>query len=114
MYSFSFFVNSFTSYISFDKNRFSASSACPILPHALILGATPNDIVVESIFLYPDDINKLCSPKFLVCLTNSNPNFAIALFSSTNGTMSDIVPIHTISKYFKYSFSSKPNFIPIA
>ena len=35
----------------FDKNSFNASSACPILPHAFILGATPKDIALESIFL---------------------------------------------------------------
>ena len=92
--------------ISFDKNSFNASSACPILPHAFILGATPNDIVFESIFLYPDDISKDFNPMFFVCVTSINPNFAITLFSSTNGTISDIVPTHTISKYFKYSFSS--------
>ena len=38
----------------------------------------------------------------------------MTLFSSTNGTMSDIVPIQTISKYFKYSSSFNPNFIPKA
>ena len=51
---------------------------------------------------------------FFVIPTSLNPNFAIVLFSSTNGTISDIVPIHTISKYFKYSFGSSPNFIDIA
>ena len=98
--------------MSFDKNSFKASSACPILPHAFILGATPKDIVVESRFLYPDDIINDFNPIFFVCATNNSPNFVITLFSSTNGTMSDIVPTHTISKYFKYSFSSNPNFIP--
>ena len=98
----------------FVKNKSKASSWYPILPQAFILGATPKDIVFESIFLYPDcNINSL-NPIFLVCATNFNPNFAITLFSSTNGTISDIVPTHTISKYFKNSFSSKPNLSDIA
>ena len=54
------------------------------------------------------------NPKFLVCSTNFNPNFTITLFSSVSGTISEIVPIHTMSKYFKYSFSSNPIFIDIA
>jgi len=49
------------------------------------------------------------NPIFLVCSTSFNPNFAITLFSSTNGTISEIVPTHTISKYFRYSFSSNFN-----
>ena len=54
------------------------------------------------------------SPIFLVCLISINPNFAITLFSSIKGTISDIVPTHTMSKYFKYSSYFKPNFIPKA
>ena len=33
-----------------ESNNFKACSAFPILPQAFILGATPNDIVVEFIF----------------------------------------------------------------
>ena len=46
---------------------------------------------------------------FFVHSTNFNPSFVITLFSSTKGTISEIVPIDTISKYFKYSFYSKSN-----
>ena len=37
----------------FDNKSSKASFAFPILPQAFILGATPNDIVFESILLYP-------------------------------------------------------------
>ena len=96
------------------KKSFKASSSHPILPQALILGAIPKDIVFELTCLYPEALSKALSPGFLVTSTNFNPSFAITLFSSINGTISEIVPTQTISKYFKYSFSSSPNFIPKA
>ena len=71
-------------------------------------------MVLELISLYPDASKRDFSPTFLVTSTNLSPNFAITLFSSIRGTMSDIVPMHTISKYFKYSFSGKSSFFPIA
>ena len=100
--------------MSFVKNNSNASICFPILPEAFILGAIPNDIVVEFISLFPDAIINSLSPIFLVCFINFNPKVAIVLFSSTNGTISDIVPTQTISKYFKYSFASNSNFIEIA
>ena len=51
---------------------------------------------------------------FFVTSTNFNPNLAITLFSFIKGTISDIVPIATKSKYFKYSFSSNYNSILMA
>ena len=114
LYLFKFLVISFASTILSVKNSFNASSWCPILPHAFILGATPKDIVLESILLYPKVFISSFSPMFLVISTSLKPSFAITLFSSTSGTMSDIVPIATISKYFKYSLSSKPNSLEIA
>ena len=80
----------------------------------LTLDAMPNEIAVESIFLKPIVSINVRSPIFFVTSTNFKPNFAITLFSSTNGTMSEIVPTQTKSKYFKYSFSSNPNLIEIA
>ena len=64
--------------------------------------------------LYPEAFKRALSPGLRVTSTNFKPSLAITLFSSTKGTISEIVPTHTISKYFKYSFSSIPNFIPSA
>ena len=71
-------------------------------------------MLLESIFLYPDELIIDLNPIFLVCLININPNFVITLFSSIRGTISDIVPTQTISKYFKYSSSFNPISIPRA
>ena len=114
LYSFSFCVISFASLLSSVKKSSNASICFPILPEAFILGAIPNDIADEFISLLPDAIINSLSPMFLVCFINFNPSVAIVLFSSTNGTMSDIVPRHTKSKYFKYSFASSSSFIEIA
>ena len=97
-----------------ESKSSNASFAHPILPHAFILGATPKDIAVESTFLYPAIFKSETSPQFLVCFSNIKPNFVITLFSSFNGTISEIVPRATISKYFKYCFSSNFNFWLIA
>ena len=111
LYSFNLTANFFASFLSLHKNKSNASFSLPILPHAFILGAIPNETELESIFLNPIISIKALKPIFLVWATNLSPSFAITLFSSTNGTISEIVPIHTMSKYFKYSFSSKPNLI---
>ena len=55
LYSFNLFVRLETSFIFLDKNSCKASSAFPILPQALILGAIPKEILFESILVYPDD-----------------------------------------------------------
>jgi len=61
--------------------------------------------------LKPDASSKYLSPGFLCVSISFSPSFVITLFSLTSGTISDIVPRHTKSKYFKYSFASKFNFI---
>ena len=111
LYWFSFCVISLASFTSSVKNSLNASSCFPILPHAFILGAIPNEIMYEFISLYPVSFINCCNPILFVHFISIRPNFAITLFSSTNGTISDMVPMHTISRYFKYSFSFIPSFI---
>ena len=107
-------VISLASCKSFVRNNLKASFSSPILPQAFILGAIPKDIVVEFTSLYPVDASKVLKPIFFDIGTSFNPNLVITLFSSTSGTISEIVPTHTISKYFKYSLLSKFNLIEIA
>ena len=51
LYSFKLNAIFFASFSSCVKNKFNASFSLPILPHAFILGASPNETVKESIFL---------------------------------------------------------------
>lgn len=64
----------------------------------------------EFIFSHPIVFNNNFNPIFLVCFTSLSPSFAITLFSSIRGTISEIVPTQTKSKYFKYVSSPKFNF----
>ena len=69
-----------------------------------VLVSKNNDIISQEENLNGksiDILSKDLSPKFLVSFIISSPYLDIILFSSTSGTISEIVPTATISKYFK-------------